>query len=113
MRLCGLVVLLCRAEGTKEVELLALRYEIAVLRRQVKSPLYRPADGAWFASLSRLVCRGRWSCFSVTCDAPHLAPSAGRAALDPAAPRRGDGETEALVVRLGGSPSVGSHLPRS
>ena len=42
----GLIVLLSRSEGAKEVELLALWHEVAVHRRQVERPLYRPADRA-------------------------------------------------------------------
>ena len=65
-RVLGPIVPVCRSETAKEVELLALRHEVAVLRRQVKRPLYRPADRALLAALSRLVPRGRWSCFPVT-----------------------------------------------
>ena len=65
-RLLGLVVLACRSEGANEVELLALRHEVAVLRRQVKRPVYRTADRALLSALSRLLPRRRWSCFPVT-----------------------------------------------
>jgi len=39
-RLFQLVVLAVRSEGEKNIELLALRHEIAVLRRQVGRPAY-------------------------------------------------------------------------
>ena len=44
----------------KEAELLALRHENAVLRRQVKRTRYEPADRVWFAALAQLIPRGHW-----------------------------------------------------
>jgi len=65
-RLLELVVLVIRSDRTNQVELLALRHEVAVLRRQLGRPAYQPADRAILAALSRLLPRSRWSCFSVT-----------------------------------------------
>jgi hypothetical protein len=42
-------------------ELLVLRQENAVLRRQVARVRYEPADRAWFAALSGLIPRVRWA----------------------------------------------------
>jgi hypothetical protein len=53
--LLGLVVLSFRSERSNEIELLALRHEVAILRRQVGRPAYQPADRALLATLSRLV----------------------------------------------------------
>lgn len=59
--LLGLLVTVMRADLTKDVELLVLRYENAVLRRQVPRPRYEPVDRLWFAALSRLVPRRHWA----------------------------------------------------
>jgi transposase len=57
---------LARDGGAKDVELLVLRHEVAVLRRQVHQPRLQPADRVVLAALSRLLPRGRWSIFFVT-----------------------------------------------
>jgi hypothetical protein len=59
--LLGMLVTVARADVAKEVELLVLRHENAVLRRQVPRPRYEPVDRLWFAALSRLVPRRRWA----------------------------------------------------
>jgi putative transposase len=57
---------LARDGGAKDVELLVLRHQIAVLRRQVHRPALEPADRVVLAALSRLLPRTRWSAFFVT-----------------------------------------------
>jgi len=52
--LCCLAVL-ARHEASKDAELLVLRHENAVLRRQVGRVRYQPGDRLWLAALSRLV----------------------------------------------------------
>jgi putative transposase len=104
-RLLQLVFLAIRSEREKNIELLILRHEIAVLRRQVSRPAYEPADRALLAALSRLLPRSFWCCFTVTPETllawhrrlvsrrwtyPHRPP--GRPPVDE--------ETTALVVRL-------------
>jgi len=59
-RILGLVVLLCRDDRVKDAELLILRHENAVLRRQFGRVLYQPADRMWFAALARLIPCRRW-----------------------------------------------------
>lgn len=60
-RMLGLVVLLFRGDRAKDVELLVLRHENAVLRRQAGQVRYEPADRVWFAALARLIPRSRWA----------------------------------------------------
>lgn len=58
--LLGLIAVLVRRDLSKDVELLALRHQNAVLHRQVSRVRYTPADRVWLAALSRLVPRRRW-----------------------------------------------------
>jgi putative transposase len=55
-----------RDGGAKDVEILVLRHQVAVLRRQVHRPALEPADRVVLAVLSRLLPRPRWSVFFVT-----------------------------------------------
>jgi putative transposase len=60
------LVLLCfRSAEAKEVEILVLRHQLAVLRRQHPRPRLQPQDRALLAALSRLLPRARWSVFLV------------------------------------------------
>ena len=62
----GLMVL-TRRELSKDAELLVLRHENAVLRRQISRVRYQPGDRLWLAALSRLIPRWRWGeVFAVT-----------------------------------------------
>ena len=65
-RLFELVVLSLRAERSKEIEILALRHEVAILRRQMGRPAFQPADRALLAALSRLLPRSKWAFSNVT-----------------------------------------------
>src|SRR4029453_4996547 len=65
-RLCELMVLCWRSADAKEVEILVLRYQLAILRRQHPRPRLQPKDRALLAALSRLLPRPRWSIFTVT-----------------------------------------------
>ncbi len=57
---------LARDGGAKDVELLVLRHEVTVLRRQIGRPQLQPDDRLVLAALSRLLPRTRWSVFFVT-----------------------------------------------
>jgi putative transposase len=60
--LLGLLMVLLRSDLSKEVELLVLRHENQVLRRQVRGrPQRDHFDRLWSAALSRLVHRPQWA----------------------------------------------------
>jgi putative transposase len=60
-----LVLLCCQSAEAKEIEILVLRHELAVPRRQHPQPRLQPSDRALLAALSRLLPRARWSVFLV------------------------------------------------
>jgi putative transposase len=64
-RFLGFAVLLCASEEAKELEILVLRHQLTVLRRQVARPELGPADRLLLAGLSRALPRDRWSAFFV------------------------------------------------
>jgi putative transposase len=63
-----LLVLLVRGDAAKDLEILVLRHQLAVLRRQTPRPPLEPADRALLAAVSRVLPRARWSCFFVKPD---------------------------------------------
>jgi putative transposase len=98
-------VLLCKSERSKELEIVLLRHELAILRRQPRCARLRPVDRAILAALARALPRSAWTSLSVSPTTllrwhrqlvkrrwtyPH--PRPGRPALD----RR----IQVLVVRL-------------
>ncbi|MCW2862477.1 MAG: Integrase catalytic region [Actinoallomurus sp.] len=66
IRFTQFVILQFRTDIDKEVEILVLRHQLAVLRRQVGKVRTEPADRAVLALLSRLLPRARWPTFFVT-----------------------------------------------
>jgi len=58
--LLGCVMVTARRQESKDAELLVLRHENAVLRRQIGRVRHQTADRLWLAALSRLVPRRRW-----------------------------------------------------
>jgi hypothetical protein len=64
-RLLELVVLLGRRDRAKDLEILVLRHELSILRRQVGQPRYGPHDRLLLAALSRSLPRRCWNVFVV------------------------------------------------
>jgi putative transposase len=64
-RLVQLIVLLGKSERSKELEILVLRHEIAILRRQPRRAQLRPVDRAILAALGRALPRGALGSLSV------------------------------------------------
>jgi putative transposase len=61
-----LAVLRFRSAEFKELEIVVLRHELTVLRRQLARPELRPADRVFLAASSRLLPRSSWRSFMVT-----------------------------------------------
>jgi putative transposase len=61
-----LLALLARGDAAKDLEVLVLRHQLAVLRRQSTRPKLGRGDRALLAAVSRVLPRYRWSCFFVT-----------------------------------------------
>jgi len=64
-RLLELIVLLGRGDRAKELEILVLRHELSILRRQVSRPRLQPHDRLLLAAFSRTLPRRSWNAFSV------------------------------------------------
>jgi transposase InsO family protein len=60
-KVMGWLALLARSSAAKDAELLMLRHEVAVLRRQVARPRVDWADRALLAGLARLLSRPSWN----------------------------------------------------
>jgi putative transposase len=55
LRMFGWIALLARSQASKDAEILALRHQLAVLRRQVAAPRPSWADRAILSALARLL----------------------------------------------------------
>ena len=64
-RLLELIVLVARGDRGKELEVLVLRHELSILRRQVGQPRFEPHDRLMLAALSRVLPRRSWNAFLV------------------------------------------------
>ena len=60
------LVLVLRSERSTQIEVLVLRHQLAVLRRQVPRPDLHHADRVLLTALSRVLRRSSWSAFFVT-----------------------------------------------
>jgi hypothetical protein len=65
-RVLQLVALRFRSEEFKELQIVVLRHELAVLRRQAGQPELRAADRVFLAAASRLLPQASWRSFLVT-----------------------------------------------
>ena len=65
-RILQLAVLLVRSNDFKELEIVVLRHELAILRRRTRRPLVTWTDRLFLAAASRLLPRARWRSFIVT-----------------------------------------------
>jgi putative transposase len=84
--LFALVLLLARGDRSKELELLVLRHELSILRRQARRPQLTESDRLLLAALSRVIPRRSWRAFLVTPETLLLASADGCVALDVPAP---------------------------
>ena len=65
-RVLQLLVLRLRSTRSRDLEIVVLRHQLAVLRRQVRRPAFRAADRVFLSAASRLLPRINWSAFVVT-----------------------------------------------
>jgi putative transposase len=63
-----LLVLRGRKDRSKDVEILVLRHQLAVLRRQIARPRFEPDDRVLLSALARVLGRDCWSMFLVRPD---------------------------------------------
>ena len=64
-RMLQLVILRLRTANAKDVELVVLRHQLTVLRRQLPRPRFDDADRAVLVLFSRVLPRSRWQAFLV------------------------------------------------
>jgi hypothetical protein len=74
-RLLELIVLFARRDRAKELEILVLRHELSILRRQVRQPRFEPHDRLLLEALSRVLPRRSWKSFVVQPETPRLRQS--------------------------------------
>jgi len=136
VRLCGWLALLARSDNDKNTEILALRHQIAVLQRQVRSLRPSRADRAVLAALTRRLSaarrrqlaliipprtllrwhaeleRRRWTCRHRTPGRPRTGPAIGRLAVEMARdhPARGCRRICGELTGLGHTIAPSHHL---
>jgi putative transposase len=64
-RLLELIVLVARGDRAKELEILVLRHELSILRRQARQPQFEVHDRVLLAAFSRMLPRRSWNAFLV------------------------------------------------
>jgi hypothetical protein len=66
IKLLALLALRCRSDDFRDLEILMLRHELGILRRQTRRPAITSVDRLFLAAASRLLPRDRWSAFLIT-----------------------------------------------
>jgi hypothetical protein len=61
-----LALLRCRSDDRKELEIIVLRHELAILRRRTNRPAMTTIDRLFLAAASQLLPRAVWRSFMVT-----------------------------------------------
>jgi putative transposase len=64
-RVLGLLVLFARGDASKDLEILVLRHELSILRRQTPRPAFTARDRLLLAACSRVLPRRSWHVFVV------------------------------------------------
>ena len=77
-----------RSEAVQALEVVVLRHELAILRRQTKRPTLTMVDRLFLAASSRLLPRKAWSAFIITPQTLLVASPFGDETVDLPAPRR-------------------------
>ena len=76
-RLLELIVLLGRGNRAKELEILVLRHELSILRRQAGRPRFEVHDRVLLAAFSRILPRHSWTGMRPAAAAPAVTGSSG------------------------------------
>jgi len=65
-RVLQLAALCPRSNDLKELEIVVLRHELAILRRRIRRPAMTWTDRLFLAAASRFLPRARWQSFIIT-----------------------------------------------
>jgi hypothetical protein len=65
-RLLQIAALRVRSNDFRELEIVVLRHEVAILQRQRKRPALTTIDRLFLAAASRFLSRGHWRSFMIT-----------------------------------------------
>jgi transposase InsO family protein len=97
-----------RSDDAAQIEVLVLRHQLGILRRQVKRPVYRRCDRALLAAASRILPGEQWGAFlgelgklGIPASATSIATLLRRSGVGPA-PRRGIGWRGFLKAQAAG-----------
>jgi hypothetical protein len=96
--LLQLLALRVRSNEFKDLEIVVLRHELAILRRRTRRPAVTSSDRLFLAAASRLLPRARWRSFIITPGTllrwhRRLVANGGRPRFEPGA-RRSAGRSE-------------------